>query len=203
MIEIYNFKVNFIKKSLFIPELKFDKKGLYLIIGENGCGKTTFIRSILNIFKDYEGKILIDGNENKKLSRKEIASKISYLPQEELTAFSLKVKDFINTGLYSVKENIFETIVDFLDLKSYLELEYNSLSGGERQLVRIARSLVAKVDYSLLDEPDTYLSRKNQERMLELFSHISKERSIVAISHSKNHFSRFKNIDFEQYVKEN
>ncbi|MCX7820183.1 MAG: ABC transporter ATP-binding protein [Brevinematales bacterium] len=202
MIEIQSYKVKFSHNSLIIPKLIFENKGLYLIVGENGCGKTTFVRSILNIFTGYEGKILIDGVENYRLSRKEIASKISYLPQEENTTFPIRVKDFIETGLYSQKENIFDIVVDFLGLKSYLELDYNFLSGGERQLVRIARSIVGKVKYSILDEPDTFLSKKNHEKIVALFSYLSSERGIILVSHSQNNFRDFELIDFEKFSEE-
>ncbi len=203
MIEIYNYKVNFNNFFLFIPELVFATKGQYLIIGENGSGKTTFIRSILNIFKDYEGEILINKIENKKLSRKEIASIISYLPQQDSSVFfSIKVKDFIETGLYSAKDNFFDLIIDILELKSYLDKDYNSLSGGERQLVRIARAMVGNVNFYLLDEPDTFLSKKNKEKIKKLFNEISKEKTLIIISHSNRDFNDIKTVEFENYIKE-
>ncbi|MGC8766070.1 MAG: ABC transporter ATP-binding protein, partial [Brevinematia bacterium] len=73
MIRIIDYRMDFLTGSLIIPDLEIVSNGISLIVGDNGIGKTSFIRSILRINTEYKGKIYIEEIENTKLTRKEIS----------------------------------------------------------------------------------------------------------------------------------
>ncbi len=201
MIKIRDYKIDFFKSSLSIPELDIPDRGITLICGDNGIGKTTFVRSILRININYHGTILINEIENNKLRRIQISRLISYLPQIENSVFSIMVEDFIKQGLYAVKKNYFDEVIDMLDLSCYLKKDYRFLSGGERQLVKIARAIIPDVAYTILDEPDTFLSKKNREKVKTLIEYFAEKRGFIIVSHTKNEFTNKKMvIDFENFL---
>ncbi len=163
MIEIKTLKIQFpSNKRLNIGNIIIAEKGSFLIFGGNGSGKTTLVRCILGLYQDYKGSILLDGRDAKSLGRKEIAAFISYLPQTGGADTDFTVEDFIRQGLYAVQNDYMDEVVDILRLKPYLKRRYSELSGGEKQLSRIARAMAADVKYSFLDEPDAFLSKKKQ-----------------------------------------
>jgi len=194
MIKIENYKTDFIGFKLIIPCFEIHNNGLTLISGENGSGKTTLVRSILRVNTFYEGKIFINKVKNSLLSRKDIASIISYLPQQDNVIYSIKVVDFIKQAFYVKKSQYFEKVIDLLGLENFLDRDYTFLSGGEKQLVKIARSFVPDVEYTILDEPDTFLSKKNKERLAGLIDFFSSKRGIILVSHSKNDFGEIKTL---------
>lgn len=201
MIELENYEVVFPLKKLYIEKLSFPEKGLLLLTGDNGSGKTTLIRSILNIHKNYGGNIYIDGLNNKAIKRREIAKKISYLPQLTNFSFSISVKDFIDHISYSSNPKFMEDVLDILMLKEYLSRDIMELSGGEKQLAKIARAFVPDVKYTILDEPDTFLSRKNREKLINLIKYFSNKRVIIIVSHSTKDFEFVENIiDIEKFL---
>ena len=201
MIRVKDYRIDFVRSFLAISNLEIPDKGVTLVTGDNGIGKTSFIRSILRINTEYTGKIFIEEVENTRLKRKEISRLISYLPQIESSIFSIHVKDFIKQGLYAVKGSFFDEVIDALDLFYYLERDYKYLSGGERQLVKIARSIIPDVPYTILDEPDTFLSKKNKEKVKGLIEYLSKKRGIIIVSHAKNDFMKVgETLDFEDFL---
>ena len=165
-------------KSLTVPE-----KGAYLIFGDNGTGKTTLLRHLTGISGGADGKLELDGMDIKTMTRAQIAEKISYLPQTSDMEVSAPVERFIKQGLYAAKKGFFGETVGILGLENFLNKDFSELSGGEKQLCRIARAMVADVKYSFLDEPDSFLSVKNKERFMKLVARFSRTRCIVIVSH--------------------
>lgn len=177
-------------KRLAIEYLEMSEKGLYLICGDNGSGKTTLVRSITGILNSYGGEITINGRDVKKMKREEIASVLSYLPQTANMDVDIIVEEFIRQGLYSVKSGFLDRVVSILELGKYLSRNFMDLSGGEKQMVRIARAIAGDVQYTFLDEPDSYLSKNNKLRFIELIDTFSHERCIVIVSHEELHFKK-------------
>jgi len=195
LIEIKNYYCYFNEKySLTINNLLIPERGCFIITGDNGSGKTTLVRSILNIYQNYTGEIYIDDKLNKDYTRKQIASIISYLPQTSNMEIEIYVSDFIKQGLYVSKISFYNDVIKILNLERFLEKRFDKLSGGEKQLIRIARSMVANTKYTFLDEPDSFLSKKNRERFFNLVDYFNNIRSIIIISHGELTNHNIKNI---------
>lgn len=169
--------------SLKIRSLVIPNRGGYLIFGDNGTGKTTLIRHITGIKKSAAGTLDLDGQDLNGMTRLQIAGAISYLPQTSDMEVNATVKDFIEQGLYAAKKGFFNDTVRILGLQRFLKKNFSELSGGEKQLARIARAMVPDVKYTFLDEPDSFLSRQNKTRFMELVGIFSKTRCIVIVSH--------------------
>ena len=195
MIEIKDFSVRYLSsREFFVENLAIPEQGAFLIFGDNGAGKSTLIRSILHLFKDFQGMILIDNRNNREMTRFEIAEKISYLPQNSAQIPDMPAVDFIRQGFFARHQGHFAKVTTILGVDKYFERNLSELSGGERQLCRLARALIADTPYVLLDEPDSFLSRKNKLRFFELTEEIARHRALVIVSHSEQDFHRFKKI---------
>jgi len=189
LITIKNLEISYKTKIVLnLENLNIPEKGGFIITGDNGTGKSSLVRAILNILPSYKGEILIDGMENRKIPRIKTARIISYLPQISNTDIDVGVKDFISQSLYPFENPLssyFDKTIEVMGLSSMLDKPVDTLSGGERQLARIARALIPPVRYTFLDEPDSFLSRKNRDRFLELIDYFAKIRSVVIITHDE------------------
>lgn len=169
-----------------------------IILGPNGCGKSTTARSIVKLIKQKQGDIEVFGVNIKKLSNKQLARLISYIPQSVEIPHGTRVIDFISfgrnpylgiTGILSAddKKIINDTIVE-MGLEPFKEKYMQDLSGGQRQKAVLALCIVQDTPIILLDEPTTYLDIKNQYELLESLKHLQKTRNktIIAILHDIN-----------------
>ncbi len=195
MIKINDYSVQYPSGYGFkVDKLVIPSRGAFLIVGDNGAGKSTLIRSILYLFRGFQGSIFIDERDNREFKRREMARKISYLPQNTVQIPDMPAIDFIRQGFYALQDGNLEETVAVLGVDRYLHRNLSELSGGERQLCRLARALVAETPYTLLDEPDSFLSRKNKLRFFEITERIARRRSLVIVSHSEQDFHRFDKI---------
>jgi ABC-type cobalamin/Fe3+-siderophores transport system ATPase subunit len=189
MITINNLTISYDTTPLLhIDNLSIPDKDAWIIIGDNGTGKSSLIKRILYIDKVFKGDILIDSKNNKSMSRLEIARLISYLPQNSNMDIDIPTDLFIKQGNYGFDNPdpaLFTTIIEILGIQNLLDKNIRNLSGGEKQLARIARAFVAPTKYCFLDEPDSYLSRKNKSKFLELVKYFSAQRNITIISHGE------------------
>ncbi|HTH50455.1 MAG TPA: ABC transporter ATP-binding protein [Pyrinomonadaceae bacterium] len=168
------------------------------LLGANGAGKTTLVRSLNATVRLATGKIELDGKRLSDLSRREIASRVAVVAQENETRFPVTVLEFVLSGRF-VHGGAFgwETdadvaaarkALDDCDLTEYESRLMNHLSGGERQRVVLARALATNAPILLLDEPTANLDLAHQAMMFRLV----RERcdscgaSAVVITHDLN-----------------
>ncbi|MBN1633433.1 MAG: ABC transporter ATP-binding protein [Ignavibacteria bacterium] len=193
----------------FITNFDFEvnEKDFISIIGRNGSGKTTLIKLICGLISNYAGNIYLHSADIKNINRKEIAKILAYLPQYGVPMFNqMKVRDFILLGRYSSKGNtqfsysfkdksIAEKSLEILKIENLKDKNLNELSGGERQKVLIALTLVQlditadlKGKILIIDEPLTYLDINHQIEIFELLSNLNGERNltIIVITHDLN-----------------
>lgn len=169
--------------------IEFSKGFVYAILGPNGSGKSTLLRTIDRILKPKEGVIFIDGDDIRKLSQKEIAKKIAYLPQRSNSTPYSTVFDSILLGRKphisfepSKKDlEIVENIIHEFGLSQFAFRGINELSGGEIQKVLIARALAQEPEVLLLDEPVNHLDPKNQIEILNILKKLTKNLALVTI----------------------
>ncbi|MCR5740852.1 MAG: ABC transporter ATP-binding protein [Gammaproteobacteria bacterium] len=157
----------------------FVKGGHYLIKGENGIGKSTLLKSILNQIK-YRGELNIEG-------------KISYAPEDPILPSYMNVYSFIKTfsTLYEDNKNIDKEIEEQLNLyklKGYERKQLGSLSKGEKMKINIIQAILSKSDILLLDEPLSGLDKDSKKVLLKSIKEDT--RTVIVISHETTAFRR-------------
>lgn len=168
------------------------------ILGPNGTGKTTLIKCLNGLHEIDSGEILINGKNIKKLSFREISKHVGYIPQAHVPSFPFKVFDVVLMGRApylnltdSPKDEDKKIALDALKtlgIEDLKDKEYTNLSGGERQLVFLARVLCQKPDILILDEPTSHLDFGNQIKLLEIIDNLAKSGlSIIMSSHFPDH----------------
>ncbi|MEC3884639.1 ATP-binding cassette domain-containing protein [Halobacillus litoralis] len=184
--------------NLHIPEGE-----ITTIIGPNGCGKSTILKTMSRLLEPKSGTVYLDGKAIHKESTKEIAKKMAVLPQTPQAPSGLTVYELVSYGRFPhqrgfgklTKEDrdIIEWALEVTGVQQFSEREIDALSGGQRQKVWIAMALAQGTDLLLLDEPTTYLDLAHQLEVLTLLEKLNKEegRTIVMVLHDLNHAARF------------
>ena len=178
--------------------IQLEKGEIFCLLGANGSGKSTLLKCIVNLLSDFDGDILIEDEPVKSMSPKAVASKIGYVPQSLVSAFPFSVEDIVVMGRAS-KIGLISTpsgrdrkkaleAMDRIRISHLAGRTCNRLSGGEWQMVLIARALTQSPDILILDEPTSHLDIGNQVRILEVASHLSSQGiTIIMASHFPDH----------------
>jgi len=168
------------------------------LLGPNGVGKTTLFKTILGFLKLQNGQILLNGQNINKWTKKRLARIMAYVPQAHTPPFPFCVLDVVvlgrtaHLGMFSspskkdieIAEKVMESLqISYLNNKAYTEI-----SGGERQLVLIARALTQRPELLIMDEPTSNLDFGNQVRVLEEIKKLSqKGLGVLMTTHSPDH----------------
>ena len=179
-----------------------DEGKMISLLGANGAGKTTLFRCILGILNDYKGTIKLGNNDIKYISSKKLASLVAYIPQSYYPAFNYSVLDMVLMGtahqfsMFSSpkKEHIerAENALEELNILSYKNKSFIELSGGEQQLVLIARALAQNSKILLMDEPTSSLDFGNQMHVLEKARNLTEKGYTILLSiHNPQHAFMF------------
>lgn len=149
---------------------------LLSVLGPNGVGKSTLFRCILGLLTGYSGTIAIGGRDIRRLSVRELASMVAYIPQSHHPSFNYSVFDMVLMGTTAQVSSLsapgkrqLELTEQALARMGILHLRdrgYSRISGGERQMVLIARALVQNAKVLVLDEPTANLDYGNQLRVM-------------------------------------
>lgn len=158
-----------------------------LIIGNNGVGKTTLLKSILNQIPSLSGEILLKGANVNRLTNKQIAEQIAIVFSKSQIPINYTVEDLIALGKYIHYPYYFElnkndtdeisSIITELNLKQYRKLYLTQLSDGNLQKAYIGRSLAQNSPIIILDEPTTHLDEENKIIILKLLRTIAKQQN--------------------------
>ncbi|MFC4163676.1 ABC transporter ATP-binding protein [Epilithonimonas zeae] len=164
-----------------------------LLMGNNGIGKTTLIKSILGQNKLLKGEISINGKSNQKLNSNEIASQIAIVFSKAEIPDNYTVTDLISLGKYihypyyfklneTDKQEISD-IITKLNLSEYQNKKLTELSDGNLQKVFIGRALAQNSPFIILDEPTTHLDEENKLMILSLLRNLAKsENKLILFS---------------------
>lgn len=160
-----------------------------ILLGKNGSGKTTLFKNILGIHKPGSGSILFEGEDLLKLSRKERAMRIAYVPQDiqfgALTVFdSILLGRISYFGLKSGDEDYraVEKILMDMHLEEFAFRNVDELSGGERQKIAIARAMAQEPKLMVFDEPTGNLDIANEHLIIREARRLAKEKNIAILS---------------------
>lgn len=202
MLELKNISFSYGNKNILKNVGFTANKGEFVgILGVNGCGKTTLLKSINKINKISSGEIILDGQSVLSLKGDEIAKKIAYVPQMLGESYEVNVTEFLMMGRkpyvsWGFSENdveIVEKVMKELNIEHVAKKSFNELSGGQKQKVLIARALVQEADVYILDEPISFLDIKNQIEVLKILKKLAveKEKIVVVVIHDLNMAMKF------------
>ena len=177
-----------------LQDISFDTRpGEFLsVLGPNGVGKSTLFRCILGILRDYQGEILLDGREARGIAQREMASMIAYIPQSHRPTFGYTVQDTVLMGvthrlspfaaprakhIRQAREAMARVGVQDMADRSFAQL-----SGGEQQLVLIARALAQQTRLLIMDEPTSSLDYGNQLRVMQRVKTLARQGYTILLS---------------------
>jgi iron complex transport system ATP-binding protein len=168
------------------------------LLGPNGAGKTTLLRCLLNLLLPAQGSIHVYGKSTQSLSARELARLVAYVPQSASTPFSFSALDIAVMGRTPYlplsatpssadRRRAFDTL-ERLGIGQLRDRPFSNLSGGERQLVLLARALMQDAPVLVLDEPTAALDYGNEVRLLQIIAGLAREgRSVFMTTHQPAH----------------
>lgn len=159
-------------------DLIVNEKEIVSIIGPNGAGKSTLLKAIMGIINISGGRFYINGNEKTNTPTHEIVREgVGYVPQVENVFPSLTIEENLEIGSWTLNSNIKEAISkvfqDFPMLKERRRDKAGNLSGGQRQILALARALTTSPEILLLDEPSAGLSPVAIKEVFEIIKNIN------------------------------
>jgi iron complex transport system ATP-binding protein len=147
------------------------------LLGPNGSGKTTLFKTMLGMLRPHGGRLLFNDEDTAQWSRRRFAQTIAYIPQDHFPAFSFTAFEVVLQGrtpklgalsaIGAQDEAVAHEAMASLGISSLERRDYTQLSGGERQMVLIARALAQQPAFLVMDEPTASLDLGNQARVLE------------------------------------
>ena len=191
-----NLKVGY-SKTIVVDNVKIDlnKGEILCILGPNGCGKSTILKSITDHIKILEGNISLLGKDLNNMSAIERAREMSVVLTERLAPEMMTALDIVRTGRYphtgrfgqcGEKDiKIIEESINIVNGQKLKHKEFKSLSDGEKQRIMLARAICQEADIMVLDEPTSYLDIRYKIELLNILRELSieKEKTIIMSLH--------------------
>lgn len=171
------------------------------LLGPNGSGKSTLFKCCLHLLKKHSGQILLHGKPIEQYPVRKLAQVVAYVPQEHTQAFPFLVEEVVAMGrtayanLYGGEKNkqrLIAHALEDLGIPHLAGKPFNQLSGGQRQLVLLARAIVQGAPLLLLDEPTAALDFHNQQEIWALLRRLAAQgKAILVCAHDPNHILWF------------
>lgn len=168
-------------------EFEDDKE--YAIVGENGAGKSTLLKLLMGFYDNYEGEILINGTDVKKLKKEELRNYFAYVPQE-ITHYEVQLDEYLKTQDQEKIKNVFEKLgVNYFSgkeenpLLGRIEESGKEMSGGQWQLIAIARAMLENSCIYLLDEPTAAIDPIREAEIYRIFQSMMKNQFTILVTH--------------------
>ncbi len=189
--------------SMQIPQNKIS-----VILGSNGSGKSTMLKTFCRLLTPTDGSILLDQKALATVKNKELAKIIGFLPQTSLAPEGITVAELISRGRYPYRKFMtpmskedYAAVQEAMDAMKISHLASHSvdeLSGGQRQRVFIALALAQDTDILFLDEPTTYLDIAHQIEILDLLKELNHKKgtTIIMVLHDINLSSKYADYIF-------
>ncbi|MDO4443248.1 MAG: ABC transporter ATP-binding protein [Slackia sp.] len=187
-------------RKVIVQDASFslDQGQFACIIGTNGCGKTTLLKTILGLLPPMGGGACIHGHDIFSLSDAERARHIAYIPQAHTPPFPFSVADVVLmgrtphigrfSGVSHEDKRVAWDALCMLGIEHLAERTYTKLSGGQQQLVLIARALTQQPELIVMDEPTASLDFGNQQIVLSRMKELSNNgATVLMVTHDPGH----------------
>ncbi len=173
------------------------------LVGANGSGKSTILKTMSRLMKPTKGHVILDGKKIHQVATKQIAKELAILPQNPSAPGGLTVYELISYGRsphqtgFSVGNKEDRNMVDWAlkmtNLEEFKDRPIENLSGGQRQRAWIAMALAQDTSILFLDEPTTFLDMTHQLDVMNILKQLNEteNRTIVMVVHDLNHASRY------------
>lgn len=205
LLTLKNGTFNYGNQTIF-KDLDFsvNRGDVLCILGANGCGKTTLLRCLNGALRLKTGHVLLEGRDVSAMGAIEISRKMGFVFQEHSAPFPFTVLEVARMGrapylgLFShpaLRDNLLaEQALDMVGMLHLKDKPYTQISGGERQLVLIARTMTQDPKMVLLDEPTSHLDFKNQTLVLRMVNMMAENgMTVVMTTHLPNHAMQYSN----------
>lgn len=193
------------KNILKNVSFEIERGELVALCGKNGAGKSTLLSVMAGVSgaeMKIGGEVLLDGKKIADYKRKDLAKKLAYMEQAEYSTWDFLVKDFVLQGRFAYSKNgyysdndyeIVRKVMEEVGISDLAERTVHTLSGGEFQKVRIARSLAQEPEFMLLDEPAANLDFVYEPKLMRMLKDfcVSKNIGIVLSMHDVNLAGRY------------
>ena len=169
-----------------------------VLLGENGVGKTTLFKTILGFLPKVSGTVALEGRDVQGIPRREFAKLVAYVPQGHDAAFGFSVREMVLMGRTPLiagaasprkeDERAADAVIEELSLGRISERDFTTLSGGEKQMVLIARALASNPRLLVMDEPCANLDLRNQVLVMrQVLALTHRGIAVLVTSHDPNH----------------
>ncbi|WP_449314520.1 ABC transporter ATP-binding protein [Rubneribacter sp.] len=177
---------------------RLDAGQVLALLGPNGVGKTTLFKTLLGFLQPLAGAVRVRGRDTAAWSRREFAREVAYIPQMHVPSFAFSVHDVVLMGRTphlsglsapsARDDELADAAIERMGIGHLARRDYASLSGGERQMVLIARALAQQPRVMVMDEPCASLDFGNQARLLEQMLDLAEQgMALVMTTHDPNH----------------
>ena len=188
------------ESKMVLKHLSLDiaPNSICFIMGNNGSGKSTLLKNIMGFLLPQQGVIQLIGENVANIDKQTMSRLVSYVPQAIHLNTDFSVIDYISLGrtphmgllskMTYEDYQIIEEVSVLLGINEIYEIPFNKLSGGQKQMVAIARSLVQDTPVIIMDEPMSALDIGKQVDLLNVLNELSKEgKTIIITTHNPNH----------------
>ncbi|MCJ8288594.1 MAG: ABC transporter ATP-binding protein [Crocinitomicaceae bacterium] len=193
MIELKNLHIGYSESILECENIKLECGEVYVLVGKNGIGKSTLLKTLSKQISAKSGQILLEGKEIRQVSTSELPKLLSFVPIHFPHMDYVRAREFISAGrapytnamgkLTETDSEEIQHAIDLLEIKSLANRFTSQLSDGEKQLVAIAKAVAQKTPIILLDEPTAFLDYSNKKKVLGLLKEtVSKLNKCIVLS---------------------
>ncbi len=184
VLQVKDLNVSYQKlRVLFDASIEISAGEVVVVVGRNGAGKTTLFRTISGFLKQDKGTILFKGEDIGALPPYEVALKgLKYIQQDKHVFADLTVRENLELGSYATKDYDWDRVLEhFPKMRTLMDRKGGNLSGGERQMLLMAQSLLGKPDLVLMDEPTEGLAPHVIDDLKVVFKKLRAQTTLVII----------------------